>query len=389
MVLIGSYDTHLYALDAATGKLRWKLQTDGPVHATPAVVRRRRLHRRLRRGFRAVRVADGKELFKIAAGAYTGASPAGRRRPRLLRHVQQRGARASICKRDEDRRGATAIPDRAVPVLLVGGARRRPRDRRRPRQGGPRDRRGDRQGGLDVRDARARRLVAGRRRRPRLRRLERRQAVRARRGDRRRSSGSSTPATRSPPRPPSPPAASSSARRTAGSTVSGRAGIERCTKSHRQIRESVELRELVTDVRELPEPELEPMSEPPDGARRPDRGRQLFRRQLSAVLRLDAGGGRARRAAGARVAAGARRAARPLPAHSVLPEALPLLLLPRLHRQERAGGRATTSTCSRASGSCTRELPAIAGRPLELRLLRRRHAVVSVDAAARAARQRG
>ena len=72
-------------------------------------------------------------------------------------------------------------------------------------------------------DPRARRFVARRRRRPRLRRIERRQALRARRADRRRSSGSSTPATRSPRRRPSPPAAWSSARRTAGSTVSVKA----------------------------------------------------------------------------------------------------------------------------------------------------------------------
>ena len=47
--MIGSYDGFLYALDAATGKLRWKLETDGPVHATPAVHERHRLSRGLRR----------------------------------------------------------------------------------------------------------------------------------------------------------------------------------------------------------------------------------------------------------------------------------------------------------------------------------------------------
>src|SRR6187455_2729773 len=31
-VLIGSYDTHLYALDARTGRVRWKVETKGPVH---------------------------------------------------------------------------------------------------------------------------------------------------------------------------------------------------------------------------------------------------------------------------------------------------------------------------------------------------------------------
>ena len=37
LVLIGSYDQFLYALQARTGRLLWKLETDGPVHATVAV----------------------------------------------------------------------------------------------------------------------------------------------------------------------------------------------------------------------------------------------------------------------------------------------------------------------------------------------------------------
>ena len=77
------------------------------------------------------------------------------------------------------------------------------------------------------------------------------------------------------------------------------------------------------------------------------------------------GGGRARRACRRSHAPPVRRrAARAVPAHPVLPEAVPLLLLPRLHRQERAGGRRLPRRRWRASGSCTRQLPAIAGRPL-------------------------
>ena len=71
------------------------------------------------------------------------------------------------------------------------------------------------------------------------------------------------------------------------------------------------------------------------GARRAgaDRGRQLLRRQLPAVLVLDAG----RRPGGRRPARATRprHAARALLPHPVLPQALPFLLLPRLHRQER------------------------------------------------------
>ena len=78
-----------------------------------------------------------------------------------------------------------------------------------------------------------------------------------------------------------------------------------------------------------------------------------------------------------------RRAARAVPAHSVLPEALSLLLLPRLHGQERPAGEPSTSTRWRASGSWS--APSAGDRrPADrLRVLRRRHAVVSFDAAAR------
>ena len=77
-----------------------------------------------------------------------------------------------------------------------------------------------------------------------------------------------------------------------------------------------------------------------------------------------ADGGGARRHAGAARAGRAGRAARHVPAHPVLPQAVPLLLLPRLHRQERVTRSATTSTSWRANGSSAARLPAMAGRPL-------------------------
>ena len=61
MTVIGSYDTHLYALEAATGKLRWKVQTDGQVHATPAIHNNLAFIAGCDERFRAIRLADGKE----------------------------------------------------------------------------------------------------------------------------------------------------------------------------------------------------------------------------------------------------------------------------------------------------------------------------------------
>ena len=74
MVLIGSYDTHLYALDARTGAVRWKLKTDGQVHATPAVVDGTVYFGGCDEQFRAVRLTDGKVLFTVPLDANTGSS---------------------------------------------------------------------------------------------------------------------------------------------------------------------------------------------------------------------------------------------------------------------------------------------------------------------------
>ena len=76
-------------------------------------------------------------------------------------------------------------------------------------------------------------------------------------------------------------------------------------------------------------------------------------------------GRRARRAARRSHAAAGRRAAGAVPAHPVLPEALPFLLLPRLHGQERPAGRAVPRPARRASGSCCARSAALAGRPLD------------------------
>ena len=86
-MLIGSYDSHLYALGAKDGKLAWKVQTEGYVHATPAVVDGDRLHRRMRRDPARHPGRDGKEMLQLSSGAYTGASPAIFERARLLRHL--------------------------------------------------------------------------------------------------------------------------------------------------------------------------------------------------------------------------------------------------------------------------------------------------------------
>jgi eukaryotic-like serine/threonine-protein kinase len=74
-VLIGSYDAHLYCL-SLDGKLLWKVETKAQVHATPAVRNGIAYIAGCDEILRAIRIADGRELFAMSSGSYTAASPA-------------------------------------------------------------------------------------------------------------------------------------------------------------------------------------------------------------------------------------------------------------------------------------------------------------------------
>ena len=63
-----------YALDAKSGRLRWKLKTDGQVHATPAVVGGTIYFGGCDEYFRAVRASDGKVLFTVPVESNVGSS---------------------------------------------------------------------------------------------------------------------------------------------------------------------------------------------------------------------------------------------------------------------------------------------------------------------------
>jgi outer membrane protein assembly factor BamB len=75
-ILIGSYDGHLYCLSVRNGSLVWKVKTDGPVHCTAGVMNGLAFIAGCDEVFRAIRISDGREMFKVISGAYTGASPA-------------------------------------------------------------------------------------------------------------------------------------------------------------------------------------------------------------------------------------------------------------------------------------------------------------------------
>ncbi|MBI1939935.1 MAG: PQQ-binding-like beta-propeller repeat protein, partial [Acidobacteria bacterium] len=75
-VLIGSYDEHLYCLSVRDGSFLWKFRTEGPVHCTVGVSDGVAYISGCDEVFRAIRISDGKEIFNVASGGYTGASPA-------------------------------------------------------------------------------------------------------------------------------------------------------------------------------------------------------------------------------------------------------------------------------------------------------------------------
>jgi eukaryotic-like serine/threonine-protein kinase len=74
-VLVGSYDEHLYCFSARSGAVLWKFRINGPVHCTAGVMEGIAYISGCDETFRAVRIADGKEIFNVSSEAYTGASP--------------------------------------------------------------------------------------------------------------------------------------------------------------------------------------------------------------------------------------------------------------------------------------------------------------------------
>ena len=78
-VLIGSYDQYLYCLSARNGSVLWKVRTDGPVHATPSVSGGTAFITGCDEVFRAIRIADGHQIFQMPLGRIRRFAGFGRR----------------------------------------------------------------------------------------------------------------------------------------------------------------------------------------------------------------------------------------------------------------------------------------------------------------------
>ncbi|HVR75070.1 MAG TPA: PQQ-binding-like beta-propeller repeat protein, partial [Planctomycetota bacterium] len=75
-ILFGSYDACLYCLSAADGKILWRVETQGPVHASPAVAGDRTFVAGCDEQLRFIDIESGKEVSVLPMGAYSAGSPA-------------------------------------------------------------------------------------------------------------------------------------------------------------------------------------------------------------------------------------------------------------------------------------------------------------------------
>ena len=108
---------------AATGKVAWKLKTEGQVHATPTVVNGIIYFGGCDERFRAVRLTDGAVLFQVTLDANTGSSAVVEGNRAYLGTFNNEVVAIDLA-REEDRVALQGSGSR-VPVLLVAGARRR------------------------------------------------------------------------------------------------------------------------------------------------------------------------------------------------------------------------------------------------------------------------
>jgi len=74
-ILFGSYDNKLHCV-GLDGKRLWAIETEGPLHSSPAISDGKTFVTGCDNHFRVVKIADGKETGALNIGSYTAASPA-------------------------------------------------------------------------------------------------------------------------------------------------------------------------------------------------------------------------------------------------------------------------------------------------------------------------
>ena len=71
LVLIGSYDRTFYALDAATGEVRWRFRANGPISGSPTVLTGLVYFSTLRQRTYALDARSGKLVWSFPDGKYS------------------------------------------------------------------------------------------------------------------------------------------------------------------------------------------------------------------------------------------------------------------------------------------------------------------------------
>ena len=75
----GSYDGHLYALDAATGDVKWRLRANGPISGSATVLHGIVYFATLKRRTYALNAKTGHELWSYPDGKYSPVVADGKR----------------------------------------------------------------------------------------------------------------------------------------------------------------------------------------------------------------------------------------------------------------------------------------------------------------------
>ena len=106
------------ACQRATARCCWKFKTNGPVHSTPGIADGMAFIAGCDELFRAIRISDGKEVFNVSSGAYTGASPALRGGSAFYGTFDNEVLELTLAERKIAWR--YEHPQRKVSLLLVG-----------------------------------------------------------------------------------------------------------------------------------------------------------------------------------------------------------------------------------------------------------------------------
>jgi eukaryotic-like serine/threonine-protein kinase len=118
VVYVGSHDGYLYAVDEKTGAERWRFKTEDRVYSSPAVSNGYVYFGSADNYFYAIESATGKLIWKFKAGSWIASSPA------IANRTLYFGCWDSIRRRSDERTGEMEIQDRISDPFFARRSRR-------------------------------------------------------------------------------------------------------------------------------------------------------------------------------------------------------------------------------------------------------------------------